>query len=124
MRDAVAAQGDSPWSLPVLAGARWLADVQRPDGSLGAWHDGSADSGPARTDATAQALRIWTLVDRDRFAEPAVRAAAALRRNVVGSRGVRYEAGSDDLCSWATIFAVQALSWLETSDAGSARRIV
>jgi hypothetical protein len=121
MREVAAGQGDPSWSGVVVEGARWLALVQQPDGSLRAWHDGSVASGPARTDATAQALRIWNLVDPDEFAEPAGR---AVRRQVVAPRGVRYEPGSDDLSSWATIFAVQALSWHESPGTGSAREIV
>jgi hypothetical protein len=102
MRDA-AGRGET---LPeVVAGAAWLAAVQQADGSLPAWHDGRAGSGPPRADATAQALRIWTLVDPDRFAGAAARAQAFLAGLWTSPRGLRYEPGSGDLNAWATIFA-------------------
>lgn len=94
-----------------VAGADWLVSAQQPAGGLLAWHDGTSASGPVRADATAQALRIWLLVDPDRYAEPAARAVAALHALRVPGRGLRYEPGSADVNSWATIFAVQALSW-------------
>jgi hypothetical protein len=106
------------------AGAAWLATAQQPDGSVRAWHDGHAASGPPRADATAQALRIWTLVDRDRFAGPAARARAFLAGLWVPPRGLRYEPGSGDLNAWATIFAAQALTWDEDPAAAGAARIV
>jgi hypothetical protein len=106
------------------AGAAWLAAAQQPDGSVAAWHDGHAASGPPRADATAQALRIWTLTDRDRFAGPAARARMFLAGLWVSPRGLRYEPGSGDLNAWATIFAAQALGWQADPATADAARIV
>jgi hypothetical protein len=106
------------------AGAAWLASAQQPDGSLLAWHDGHAASGPPRADATAQALRIWTLTGPDRFAGPAARARGFLAGLWAPPRGLRYEPGSGDLNAWATIFAAQALAWHADPSAADAARIV
>jgi hypothetical protein len=105
------------------AGAAWLAAAQQPDGSLRAWHDGRTAHGPARADATAQALRIWVLVDHDRFAGHAARARGFLAGLCAPPRGLRYEPGSDDVNAWATIFAAQALTWHANPSAADAARI-
>jgi hypothetical protein len=111
-------------NLPeAAAGAAWLAAAQQPDGSLRAWHDGRTAHGPARADATAQALRIWVLVDHDRFAGHAARARGFLAGLCAPPRGLRYEPGSDDVNAWATIFAAQALSWHASPSAAAAARI-
>lgn len=93
------------------AGASWLAAVQQATGGLAAWHDGQTASGPVRADATAQALRIWTLVDPDAYADSCARAVAALEGLRARGRGLRYEPESDDVNAWSTIFGYQALSW-------------
>jgi hypothetical protein len=115
-----------PEGIPgeAAAGAEWLAAVQQPDGGLRAWHDGATASGPPRADATAQAIRIWTLVDRSRFAGETARACAFLAGLQAPAAGLRYEPGSADVNAWATIFAVQALSWCADPLAADAARLV
>jgi len=112
------------WPEPVLAGAHWLARAQQPDGGLCAWHDGVRASGARHADATAQALRIWLVVDPDRYAEPAARARDFLWRLWVAPRGLRYADDSDDVNAWATIFAAQALAWYAEPGRADAARIV
>lgn len=119
-----AAAGSGGIPEEVVAAAQWLAAVQQPDGSIRAWHDGSVASGPSRADATAQAVRIWTLVDRGRFAVEAARACAFLSRVSVPAQGLRYEHGSDDVNACATMFAVQALSWRADPAAADTAQIV
>jgi hypothetical protein len=106
------------------AGAAWLTTAQRPDGGLLAWHDGCAPGGPPRADATAQALRIWVLAGRERFAGPAARAWAFLAGLSAPFRGLRYEPGSGDVNAWATIFATQAVAWHVGSPGADATTIV
>lgn len=87
----------------------WLASVQAEDGSVQAWHDGAQASGPVRTDATAQTVRLFRLLDSGGYADEVDRGQAFLRQ-VSSSHGVPYEPGSADLASWSTIFAIQALA--------------
>jgi hypothetical protein len=93
-----------------------LARLQRPDGSLPAWTD---SSGPARSDTTAQAVRIWTAVDRVGFASRSGAALAFLGRCQGADGGVEYEPGGRDRNCWATVFADQAVAW---SSEGAATR--
>jgi hypothetical protein len=94
----------------IASAANWLARVQAKDGGVQAWYDGRVATGPSRTDATAQMLRIFRLVDAGRFTAEISASAEFLRRHTVPGRGVRYEPGSGDVNTWATIFAVQALA--------------
>lgn len=121
-----AAKPESGGGVPgeAVAGADWLARVQEPDGGVRAWHGPGGPDGPAHTDATAQAMRIWLLTGPDRFAGPIERARTFLTSVWVPPRGLRYEPGSADLCSWATIFAAQALSWAGSPAAADAALIV
>jgi hypothetical protein len=89
--------------------ARWLADIQQPEGGLRAFHDGGEAFGTLHTDATAQAIRIWSLVDRAGFSQQIERAVAFLADMTTPSGGLRYEPGSDDINTWATIFGLQAV---------------
>ena len=94
----------------VRAGVAWLARVQQPDGSYLAWHDGTAASGPARTDATAQAVRLFRCLDPPHY-QPQIESAAAFLISCVDPLGgVRYEAGSRDRTAWSTMFTAQALA--------------
>lgn len=97
----------------IEAGAEWLARVQDPTGGLRAWHDGAAAAGDLRADATAQAVRIWSLVDREAFNEPISAATKFLTQLLAPGGGIRYGPDSQDVNSWATIFTVQALDWAE-----------
>ena len=97
----------------LLAGASWLAQQQDPDGSLPDWIGSPSEKRPA--DVCAQALRIWALVDRERFADNIQRARAQLASLQHPSGGIRYHHGSDDINSWASIFALQALRWSDST---------
>jgi hypothetical protein len=88
--------------------ADWLADAQRPDGALPSHSGGARTPGPERTDATAQAIRIWAMVDAPRHATSIARARRFLAGCTAPEGALRYEPGSDDLNTWATIFGVQA----------------
>jgi hypothetical protein len=95
----------------VRAGAGSLARIQRPDGALPSWHDDDVLHGAG--DATAQAVRIWSCVDPHRFARPRARALAWLATLATPSGGLRYRDGSRDVNTWTTIFALQALDFVE-----------
>ena len=93
----------------VLAGAYWLAQQQQEDGSLPDWSGRTSLCRPA--DVCAQAMRIWGLVDRERFAPHIERARLHLGSLQAPSGGIRYHQGSDDINSWASMFAFQAVCW-------------
>lgn len=102
--------GEPAGPVDPVAAADGLAALQRPDGSLPAWADGS---GGPRSDAAAQAIRVWCLVDRERHAGAAGRAAARLAACQAPAGGVEYAPGSADRNTWVTLFTDQALAWLE-----------
>lgn len=95
------------------AGAAWVASAQDDAGALRAWHDGARAWGPRRADATAQAMRLWCGHDRARWASSIARARAFLAASQDASGGLRYEPEGDDVNTWATAFALQALRWDE-----------
>lgn len=92
-------------------GGEWLASIQDPSGGLRAWFDDGRPRGPLRTDATAQAARLWLMVDPNAFA-PSIEGALAFLASVQTSSGALvYEPGSRDENTWASLFAAQALRW-------------
>jgi len=101
----------------IVGGADWLARIQDETGGIRSSHDGSAAFGPLRSDATSQAVRIWATVDRDRFDPQIERALGFLASMTTEDGGVRYEPGSDDTNTWASIFAMQAFRWAEDGGA-------
>lgn len=84
-----------------------LARLQRKDGLLPAFRSG----GPGRADATAQAIRLWCATDKERYAGPIAKGISALAALDAGEGGLRYEPGSGDVNTWATVFALQAEAW-------------
>lgn len=92
---------------PVATADRFAA-VQRGDGSIPAWMDGS---GPARADATAQAVRLWVATESRRYRASTEAGLAFLEGLRASGGGIRYEPGSGDLNTWATVFADQAIAW-------------
>lgn len=96
---------------PVDGALDLLAALQQPDGSILAFANGMDGFGEPRTDATAQAVRLWLLGDRQRYAVEIGRALQFLAGAQTPQGGVRYTPGSDDVCSWSTMFAVQAVEW-------------
>jgi hypothetical protein len=95
----------------VVASADWLVRAQDESGGIRAWHDGAEASGELRADASAQAIRIWRLVDRRRYADSIRRGLGFIADSSVDGAGVTYRPGSDDINTWATIFAIQAATW-------------
>lgn len=98
----------SALSSVIQESAEWLVGVQRSCGGLPAWHDGRRAWGCCRTDATAQAVRLWTQLDRRAYARPIAQGLALLTRMQHPSGGLRYQSGSGDLNTWATVFTVHA----------------
>ncbi len=89
----------------------FMARTQRDDGGIAAWHDGENDIGPSRTDATAQAVRLFILADPDRYASSIARGLDFLDRLTDPGGALRYDTDSRDLNTWATLFALQARAW-------------
>ena len=98
-------QGPDP---AVVAAIEALVGVQQRDGSLPA-HAG--EPGAGRSDATAQAVRLWCASRSDALSRPIRRGCSWLLAQIHRHRGIRYEAGSEDRNTWAALFADQALAW-------------
>jgi len=107
------ALGEAPYDLGVGDELQQLAGIQRSDGGLPAWTDGS---GPARTDATAQAIRLWAVFDREGLASHVESGLRFLADQQHASGGLVYEPGCADLNTWASVFADQAVHWARGSD--------
>ena len=93
-------------------GAAWLASVQEADGGVPAEHDSTGARMQAHTDCTAQAVRIWTCADPELYADNIERGVAFLT-NLSTNGGIRYQVGSNDINTWATIFGAQAIDWAD-----------
>jgi hypothetical protein len=88
-----------------------LAEVQTSNGGIPAYvHDGQG-LGPCRVDATAQAIRLWILTGPEIYASEITRAVCFLQSMQAPSGGMRYQEDSDDINTWATLFAAQAVDW-------------
>jgi hypothetical protein len=96
---------------PIDGALDWLAALQQPDGSILAFANGMDGFGEARSDATAQAVRLWLLRDRVRYEEAIARALTFLAACQTPQGGIRYAPVRDDVCSWSTMFTLQAVEW-------------
>ena len=96
---------------PVDGALDLLSALQQADGSILAFANGMDGFGEPRTDATAQAVRLWVLRDRQRYAAEIARALAFLAAAQSPQGGIRYTPERDDICSWSTMFTVQAVEW-------------
>ncbi|MCA9697187.1 MAG: hypothetical protein KC431_06660, partial [Myxococcales bacterium] len=92
-------------------GGDWLASLQDADGSLPCWIGGGEEQERRPSDVIAQALRLWSAIDRRAYAGEIDRARAALARRATPDGGLRYVEDGDDINSWCTAFAAQALRW-------------
>jgi hypothetical protein len=106
------ASRDSDGQFALEEGAVFLEKVQAPEGGIQGWHDGRRVFGSLRADATAQAVRIWSVVDKAAFAVPIRRAVRFLGSLQAPEGGLYYEPGSRDINTWATVFAAQASLWI------------
>ena len=106
-----ASRAASALPIEVRESAEFLARVQSADGGLPCWHERPDVEVVSHADATSQAVRIWSVVSRERHAASIERALAFLRSIEAAGGGLRYKRGSDDLNSWATIFGAQADQW-------------
>lgn len=96
----------------VAQGAGWLAELQRPDGAIAAsWDPARGLDGPGRSDATAQAVRLWCAADRARFAAPIDRALAWLAGMQTDSGAIDYDDRTAHRNVWCTLFTAQALAF-------------
>ncbi len=107
----VASHGLSRLFEPIDGALEWLAAVQRADGAILAFANGLEGFGEARSDATAQATRLWILRDRNRYAEAIARALSFLASCQTSEGGILYTPERDDVCTWSTIFTLQAVEW-------------
>jgi len=99
---------------PIDGALNLLAVLQQADGGLLAFANGMDGFGEPRSDATAQAVRLWLVRDRRRYADAISRALAFLAGCQTPEGGLRYSPGSDDICSWATMFALQSMDWFHS----------
>ncbi len=104
---------DARARVSAVATATWLATIQKPDGAVPAWHDGIRGEGPYPADVVAQCVRLWVAIDRRRFATEIARGLTCLAAFQTPAGGLRYSRRSDDINTWATIFAAQAVAWAD-----------
>ncbi len=93
----------------IHAAADWLASIQNAYGSVSEWHDGQTPSGMLRADVTSQAMRIWSIVDKEKYLLQIQKAALFLNTLRHPSGGLRFRPEVQDVNTWCTLFASQAL---------------
>ena len=93
-------------------GADRLSGWQNEDGAMYNWYEDPSRNRAKVGDASAQSVRIWLAVDREKYAREIDRGLgflASLRAPESG--GLYYAAGSRDVNSITSIFAAQAMEW-------------
>jgi len=98
----------------VAQAVEFLAQVQDPCGGIPRWWPADPD-GELAADATAQAMRLWLLLDPTRFAANISLASGFLRSLQGPSGGICYTRERAHENGWATIFAVQARIWQDAA---------
>ena len=96
-------------SEAVRRGLDWTASMLGTDG-LPAWASDDDAFGPVRSDATAQALRLWALVDTEAYRRPLVRGWGALGNLQSPSGAIAYGNDCPHENTWASLFVWEA--WL------------
>jgi len=86
-----------------------LVDIQEPSGGVAAFIHEGRGLGPCRSDASAQLVRLWCLVDPERYRDPIRAALRFLHDMQAPGGGIRYEPGSNDINTWSTLFTIQAI---------------
>ncbi|MGD1855608.1 MAG: hypothetical protein ACFB2W_15310 [Leptolyngbyaceae cyanobacterium] len=104
-------RGDDNMMSYLTAGADCLQRWQNQNGSLFNWNRMPHPVPMQIGDATAQAVRIWLAVDCDRYQTAIQRGLNFLDQLSTPQGGLYYGTGSDDINSWVTMFAAQALDW-------------
>ncbi len=105
------AQGLGAWGDVVARGAAFAAGLQTPAGGVPPFFDGAQAWGDPRADVAAQAVRLWVATDAAGWDAAIDRALSFLGGLQTPEGGVRYEASSADVNTWASLFAAQALLW-------------
>lgn len=96
----------------VAQGAGWLAEIQRHDGAIAArWDPARGPDGAGRSDATAQAVRLWCAADPSRFAAAIERALSWLAGLQTDSGAIDYDDRTAHRNVWCTLFTAQALAF-------------
>jgi hypothetical protein len=101
----------------VESAASWFSSLQTQTGALPAW-SGRGPEIRLASDATAQAVRLWLAIDRDHFAPNVARALEHLSSVQHASGGLLYDPTGDDVNTWCTVFAAQALCWADGAVTG------
>jgi hypothetical protein len=96
------------YSRLLRRGVEWLARVQAANGGIPR-HVGPHTPARCMADVTAQAARLFLLADPVAWRPQAEHCLRYLDRLRVPGAGLRYAADADDVNTWSTIFAVQAL---------------
>lgn len=104
-------KGFKDFSMTISKCAEWLATIQQADGGIPSWYDEQNTIFTSHADTTAQAVRIWSFVDRGLFQAEISFALDFLKRLQSPEGGLYYCSESKDINTWATIFAVQAIQW-------------
>jgi hypothetical protein len=107
---------DAAANCYLLEGTDWLTEVQEANGAIPEWHNGRRAWGAYRADVTAQAVRLWLVIDRKRYAREIERGLMFLSSLRTSEGGLRFDPLSLDVNTWATIFAIQALDLLMDSN--------
>lgn len=95
-------------------GVAWLASIQGQDGTLPAHISAAGEHGGGRpSDVIAQAIRLWSRVQPDRYPEQRHRGLAALAGRQTPDGAIAYEPQTPHQNTWCTLFTLQALSWCE-----------
>lgn len=104
-------QGNRQFSQVLEAGVKQLKAWQNNDGSLYNWYNNVTEQRFKVADATAQAIRLWSAIDRDYYADNIERGGQFLTSLQSPHKGLHYQPETKDRNSWASIFAVQATDW-------------
>lgn len=85
----------------------FMAEIQYPNGGIPCWYKQTSKS--AAGDATVQALRMWTLYNKEKFRTNIECAESFMHSLKSTNGGIHYSSESRDLNSWVTMFYIQAL---------------
>lgn len=104
-------QGEGQFEPVLKAGVMQLKVWQNDDGSLYNWYNNVPGERFKVADATAQAIRLWSAIDRNYYGENIERGGQFLTSLQSPQKGLYYQPNTKDRNSWASIFAVQATDW-------------